>query len=74
VLGAIVTFTVEGRAADNVREALAAAHVNVSVTDASAARLDLDPRGIDELVRASVHYYNTDEELDRLVGRVATLA
>jgi cysteine desulfurase / selenocysteine lyase len=74
VLGAIVTFTVEGRAADDVREALTAVRVNVSVTDASAARLDLDPRGIDELVRASVHYYNTDEELDRLVGRVATLA
>jgi selenocysteine lyase/cysteine desulfurase len=44
------------------------------VTEASAARLDLDPRGIAELVRASVHYFNTDEELDRLVERVAALA
>ena len=43
------------------------------MTDASAARLDLQPRGIDELVRASVHYYNTDEELDRLVECVAAL-
>ena len=48
--------------------------MNVSVTDASAARLDLDPRGIGELVRASVHYYNTDEELERLVECIAGLA
>ena len=74
VLGAIVTFSVRGLAAADVRTALAAQHVNVSVTEASAARLDLDPRGIDELVRASVHYFNTDEELERLVECVAGLA
>ncbi len=74
VLGAIVTFSVRGLAAADVRTALAAQHVNVSVTEASAARLDLDPRGIDELLRASVHYFNTDEELERLVECVAGLA
>ncbi len=74
VLGAIVTFSVRGRAADDVRAALAAQRVNVSVTDATAARLDLDGRGIHELVRASVHYYNSDEELERLVECVAGLA
>jgi len=73
VLGAIVTFSVRRRAATDVQDALAAKRINVSVTEASAARLDLDPRGIDELVRASVHYYNTDEELDRLVECVAGL-
>ncbi len=73
VLGAIVTFSVRGHTAADVQWALATRRVNVSVTDASAARLDLQPRGIDELVRASVHYYNTDEELDRLVECVAAL-
>jgi selenocysteine lyase/cysteine desulfurase len=74
VLGAIVTFSVHGRSAAGVRDVLAADRINVSVTEASAARLDLDPRGIVDLVRASVHYFNTDEELDRLVERVAALA
>jgi len=73
VLGAIVTFSVRGHAATDVQAALAMKRINVSVTEASAARLDLDPRGIDELVRASVHYYNTDEEVDRLVGCIAGL-
>jgi cysteine desulfurase / selenocysteine lyase len=73
VLGAIVTFSVAGRRVADVQSALAAQSINVSTTTASSARLDLDARGIDELVRASVHYYNTTEELDRLVECVAGL-
>jgi cysteine desulfurase / selenocysteine lyase len=64
----IVTFTVEGVRAHDVQRRLAACGVNTSVSPASSARLDLPHRGLSELVRASVHYYNTDEELDRLVS------
>ncbi len=64
---AIVTFTVDGVPAQAVQRRLATSGVNTSVSLASSARLDLPHRGLSELVRASVHYYNTDEELDRLV-------
>jgi cysteine desulfurase/selenocysteine lyase len=69
--GAIVTFQLADRRAADLRDALAAARVNVSVTEAESARLDLDGRGIDELVRASVHYFNTEQDVDRLVELVA---
>lgn len=74
VLGAIVTFALRGRTAEDVRRALAERRVNISVVDAASARLDLDGRGIAELVRASVHYYNIGEELERLVECVTGLA
>jgi cysteine desulfurase / selenocysteine lyase len=63
----IVTFTVDGVPAQDVQRSLAESGVNTSVSDAGSARLDLPRRGLHELVRASVHYYNTDDELDRLV-------
>jgi selenocysteine lyase/cysteine desulfurase len=73
VLGGTVTFTVAGRTGDEVKAALAAERINVSVSPASYARLQLNDGGEPRLVRASVHYYNTDEELDRLAHVVADL-
>jgi cysteine desulfurase / selenocysteine lyase len=73
VLGGTVTFTVAGRTGADVKTALSAERVNVSVSPASYARLQLDDGGEPRLVRASVHYYNIVEELDRLVRVVGDL-
>jgi selenocysteine lyase/cysteine desulfurase len=71
---AITTFAVDGVAAGDVADGLRRRGVNVSVSVASWARYDLPHRGIDELVRASVHYITTDEELDRMAEDVAAIA
>lgn len=63
----IVTFTAPRPAAEIKRD-LATRGINVSVTAAPSTRLDMEARGLDEMVRASVHYYNTEEEIDRLVA------
>ncbi|WP_456819885.1 aminotransferase class V-fold PLP-dependent enzyme [Cellulomonas sp. URHB0016] len=65
---AIVTFTVDGVPAADVRDALHAAGVNVSITRSSSSQLDLASRGLTEVVRASPHYYTSDDELERAVG------
>jgi selenocysteine lyase/cysteine desulfurase len=67
---AIVTFTVDGLAASEVQRALAAERINVNVQRNHNAWLDLGERGLDEVVRSSVHYYNSDEEIDLLVDAV----
>jgi cysteine desulfurase / selenocysteine lyase len=67
---AIVTFTVDGVTAPEVQRALAAERINVNVQVKQHAWLDLGERGLDEVVRSSVHYYNTDEEIARLVDAV----
>jgi cysteine desulfurase / selenocysteine lyase len=71
VRGGIVTFTVDGTDSMAVHAALEGAGVNTSVTN--PAHGHFDGRGLPGLVRASVHYYNTDDELDRLVDVVAGL-
>ena len=63
----IVTFTVRDCPVDRVAEATAAAGINVSIGRATHARLDLDARGLDAVVRASPHVVNTLDELDRAV-------
>jgi selenocysteine lyase/cysteine desulfurase len=70
----IVTFFVAGLASIEIARALGRSGINVSVSEVAVARLDLEARGLPDLVRASVHYYNTDEELDRLSEAVARLA
>ena len=74
VLGGIVTFTVAGHDATDVADALRGQGINTSVTSAASARLDLGPRGLTAVGRASVHYYNSQAELDALVDAVHRLA
>ncbi len=69
----IVTFTVEGYGPPEIKEAAASAGVNLSFTDVAAARLDLTAPGPTAVVRASPHYYNTGDELGRLLDVLAGL-
>ena len=64
----ITTFTAEQREAEAVQEALRVRDVNVSVSPPSSTRLDAEHRGLPALVRASVHYYNTEAEIERFVA------
>ncbi|WP_020657599.1 aminotransferase class V-fold PLP-dependent enzyme [Amycolatopsis benzoatilytica] len=70
----LVTFNVDGIPADQVKAHLQAAKINTSVTHATSAQYDFAARNLPDLVRASVHYYNTEDEIDRLVSEVAKLA
>ncbi len=72
-LCAITTFTVEGIPAHQVAERLRERGANVSVSVATSAQHDLPRRGLSAVVRASVHYLTTDEELDRFADMVAEL-
>jgi len=73
-LCAITTFTVDGFTPAEVAERLRAQGTNVSVSAATSAQLDLSHRGLDAVVRASVHYVTTDDELDKAAAQVAAIA
>ena len=48
-----------------IRCKLAEQKMNVSVSQADSTRLDMEQRGLAGVVRASVHYYNSEEEIER---------
>jgi len=74
VRGGIVSFTVRDVDPLRVKAALRAARINVTISPARGTLLDMRARGLSEVVRASVHYYNTHDEIERLVSEVARLA
>jgi selenocysteine lyase/cysteine desulfurase len=73
-LCAITTFTVDGVTPTEAAGHLRAQGTNVRSASVTFAQLDLGARGLDAVVRASVHYVNTDDELDRFTEQVRALA
>lgn len=65
--GAIVTFAVADADHVALKAKLAAEKINVTVSTQFSSRLDLKGRGLLNVMRASVHVYNTEAELDRFV-------
>jgi cysteine desulfurase/selenocysteine lyase len=69
----IVTFTAEAMPAAELKSALARRGINVSLSETSGTLLDMHERGLTAMIRASVHYYNSEEELERFVAALAEL-
>lgn len=70
----IVSFTVADRDPVEIAHALAARKVNVSGARGLCTPLDLPARGLTQgIVRASVHYYNTADEVERFCSALASL-
>ncbi|MGK3209104.1 aminotransferase class V-fold PLP-dependent enzyme [Amycolatopsis sp. MEPSY49] len=66
----IVTFSLDGTPAAEVKARLTEANINTSVSSRTSAQYDFTARDLPDLVRASVHYYNTEDEIDLLVGKL----
>ena len=72
-LCAIVTFSHERVAANEVVARLAARNIVIGSSSPSSTRLDFESRNLPPLCRAAVHYLNNEEEVSRLAAAVAAL-
>lgn len=62
----IVTFSVAGIDSQTVKTMLAEHNINVTVGKAVSTLYYMNKQGLTAVVRASVHYYNTEEEVHTL--------
>lgn len=67
----IVTFTKESEAPEAIKARLRAQAINVSVSGLTSTWYEMSARGLDQIVRSSVHYYNSEEEVARFCAAVA---
>ena len=61
----IVTFTKTGKDPLEIRHQMNAQRINVWSSTIESTRIDMEQRHLESVVRASVHYYNTEEEITR---------
>jgi selenocysteine lyase/cysteine desulfurase len=73
-LSGIVTFTVAGVEAEKVTSMLREKKINVSVGRAASTLLYMNRHHLTTIVRASVHYYNTDQEIDTLCTALTNIS
>jgi selenocysteine lyase/cysteine desulfurase len=70
----IVTFSVAGVDAAEIETRLRENGIHVSVSSPFSTLIDATRRQLPDLVRAGVHYYNQDEEVDSLVSCVKAMS
>jgi cysteine desulfurase / selenocysteine lyase len=64
--GGIVSFSIAGKERDAIIQHLAEHQINVSPISKNGTFIEMSHRNLgDDLVRASVHYYNTEKEIER---------
>lgn len=61
----IVTFSTDHIPAERIQAELLKQRINVNIVHGVNNRLNLLPRHLSAIVRLSVHYYNTEEEIER---------
>ena len=69
----IVSLSVEGLEPVKVKDALKERNIHVWYSVPESTRLDMDSRGLGPVMRASVHYYNTEEEVDRFCAALSRI-
>lgn len=70
----IVSFNVSGIGAVEVKKRLLEANVSVSASKMTSTMADMEKRGIEGVVRSSVHYYNMEEEILHAAEQVRSIA
>lgn len=61
----IVTFTAEQLEPKAIKAKLAERNINVSTSEGSGSLVSFSERGLSEVVRASLHYFNTVDEIEQ---------
>jgi selenocysteine lyase/cysteine desulfurase len=69
----IVTFRSDQLKAEKIKYLLARENINTSMAIASGTLLDMRDRNIETAIRASVHYYNSEQEVDPFIQVLSKL-
>ena len=67
VQSGIVTFTSDKVEYQKLKKKLAKESIHIAVAPKAAAFLDMQNRGLESMIRSSVHYYNSETEVEKFI-------
>jgi cysteine desulfurase/selenocysteine lyase len=70
----IVTFSVRGIGSSHVKSGLAEKKIHVSVGLAKSTLIYMNRNSLSTVIRASIHYYNTEEEINGMCAALESIA
>ncbi len=69
----LVTFTHAKISPEVIQQRLMAQQISIKASPSHQSPLDMNARGLESVARASIHYFNTESELERFVAALAAL-
>ena len=69
----IVTFSVDNAEPELIKQQLADKNINVSISSRASTLIDMQERNLEEVIRASVHYYNNQDDIGRLISALKSI-
>ncbi len=69
-LGGMVTCHIEDQVPEELLQRLRKISIHGSIVDYHSARLDFDEKGVRWALRLSPHYYNTNEEIEKVTKEI----
>ncbi|MGF6114161.1 aminotransferase class V-fold PLP-dependent enzyme [Pseudomonas frederiksbergensis] len=70
----LIAFTLKGWDCVELKLRLAQRGINIGANGVAYTPLDMQARGLESIARIAVSYFNTEEEIDVLLGRLRELA
>ena len=71
--GGAITFNIEKGDPDFIIHELSKRNINVVASYRAYGLIDFDEKGVGWVIRASVHYYNTHEEIEFFIDALAEI-
>ena len=69
----IITFMAAQKDPNHIKTELSKHNINVSVSDGSGSLVSFVQRDLTEVVRASVHYFNTEDEIETFISALTEI-
>ncbi len=70
----IVSFTIKDADPLHIKEQLAKRNINIGISKRPYTLLDMQSRNLEDILRASIHYYNTEEEIEKFITHLLKLS